>query len=199
MCQSCFYDEWGVTDDEGVPQPDAVHALADYLGSLPEDRRGAIERCYQLTVQCQVAENWMGGLLHVGIDDDNYDCGTGGKAKRDEWRADWLKERSEPWNRPELDPKDPYGQTASVDDEDAVCDAWDALTEQERSLVVAWRCSYRPFDPDPEAAAALPFERSGHLPAPPWETSLTLRNGEDQECATINPVASNPEQENDRA
>lgn len=187
MCQSCFSEDWDLTNDDGDELPDVVEALANYLGSLPPDRREAIERCYRLTVQHQVAHNWMGGLLHAAIDDDNYDCGTGGKATRDEWRARWLKERGVSWNRPELDPEDPYGQTASVDDEDAVCDAWDALTEQERSLVVAWRCSYRPFLPDPEAVASLPPERHGHLPAPPWETPLAFRNGNDEVCATLNP------------
>lgn len=174
MCQSCFSGEWDLTNDDGDELPDVVHALADYLGSLPADRREAIERCYQLTVQHQVAHNWMGGLLHVAIDDDNYDCDFGDQAKRDEWRAAWNDSNDWP-------------DRVSAEDEDEVCDAWDALIEKERSLVVAWRHSYRPFHPDQEAAASVPPERRGHLPAPPWETPLALRNGEDEVCVTLHP------------
>lgn len=161
MCNSCFYEDWGLTDEDGDRLPDAVAGLACYLALLPQSRREAIERCYGLTVQHQQNADWMGSLLHAGVDNDNYDYHSGGQAARERWRADWREESGTDWNNNKL----------SAEDEDTVCDAWDELTWQERSLVVAWRCSYSPFQPDP-AAASLPPERAGHLPTPPWDTPL---------------------------
>lgn len=159
MCQSCFNSQWDLDTDDGDPLPDQVRHLETWLAQLPADRRAAIGACYQATVKAQSAPDWMGTLLHAAIDDDNYDCGGLTQTKRDEWRA----ERSG-WN-----------DRTPADVEDAACEAWSALDEWERPLVVAWRCSYWPFRPDPTEAAALPPERAGHLPRAPWDTPIDHR------------------------
>ena len=120
MCGFCFAGYW---EDRGI---DPVLFQAQLLA----DRRSLMVDCYQKTRVAQAEDVWMSGLLHAQIDDDNYDVGGGTKESRDVWRAKWLVDHGEPWNGP---------NSATIEEEDAACDAWELLTVDERAIVVAWR------------------------------------------------------------
>lgn len=114
MCFSCYSEHWEGRDPIAFWQ------------SLPDERKRLIQQThFAISETPGVEPDWVGGPLHVGIDDDNYDCGCSGFGERG------------------IAAHPSYGGELGVPLEWALpCALWGMLTEDERSLVVAARSNY---------------------------------------------------------
>lgn len=143
MCQSCFNSQWEDRDDDVTEE--------SFYASLTDERKAAIREVLRLTRRDAVGDDWAGGVMHVMIDDDNYECDCADEARRLEWRAKWAESDAKSSVEPPARP--------TPEEENEWCAAWAGLSEDERALVVAVFHTYtRGWDQD----------KHGHLPPSEW-------------------------------
>lgn len=139
MCDGCFWSQWADEDDlefdEGGEQQ-ANDRLKAYLVALAPERRAAIHDSFtDLAGPYEHGGGWIGGYfngaLHGAIDDDNYN---------DSYReggGDWIPD-------PDRKGGGSFGPAPELSPDDvAVLDRWDALDEDERSIVVGFLAGYQ--------------------------------------------------------